>query len=70
MKVYISADIEGIAGIAHFDECNRAHPDWAPFAARMTEAESVGRLLSLVHSSFSSHCDCSMRAEILLALRS
>lgn len=37
MKVYISADIEGIAGIAHWDEANRAHPDWQAFKERMTE---------------------------------
>lgn len=36
MKIYISADIEGIAGIAHWDECDRSHPDWAVFRDRMT----------------------------------
>jgi D-amino peptidase len=37
VKVYISADIEGIAGIAHWDEANRDHPAWAAFRDRMTE---------------------------------
>lgn len=37
MKVYISADIEGIAGIAHWDEANRQHPDWQAFRDRMTD---------------------------------
>ncbi len=37
MKVYISADIEGIAGITHWDEANRDHASWAQFRDRMTE---------------------------------
>lgn len=37
MKVFISADIEGTAGIAHWDEAERTHPDWAEFRALMTE---------------------------------
>lgn len=37
MKVYISADIEGIAGIAHWDEANRDHAAWPRFRDRMTE---------------------------------
>lgn len=37
MKVYISADIEGIAGIAHWDEADSNKPDWAQFRDRMTE---------------------------------
>ena len=36
MKVYISADIEGIAGIAHWDEANRDHAAWPQFRDRMT----------------------------------
>lgn len=36
MKVFISADIEGTAGIAHWDEADRTHPDWAEFRALMT----------------------------------
>ncbi len=36
MKVFISADIEGTAGIMHWDETERAHPDWAEFRALMT----------------------------------
>ncbi len=37
MKVYISADIEGIAGIAHWDEADRNDAAWGPFRDRMTE---------------------------------
>lgn len=36
MKVFISADIEGTAGIAHWDEAERTHSDWAEFRALMT----------------------------------
>ena len=36
MKVYISADIEGIAGIAHWDEADRNHAAWPQFRDRMT----------------------------------
>ncbi len=36
MKVFISADIEGTAGISHWDEADRNHPDWAEFRALMT----------------------------------
>ncbi|MEX2518525.1 MAG: M55 family metallopeptidase [Paracoccaceae bacterium] len=36
MKVFISADIEGTAGIAHWDEADRAHSDWTEFRALMT----------------------------------
>ena len=35
MKVYISADIEGIAGIAHWDETTRWKPDYPPFSDEM-----------------------------------
>jgi D-amino peptidase len=31
MKIYISADIEGIAGILHWDEATRWKPDYPPF---------------------------------------
>ena len=36
MKVFISADIEGTAGIAHWDEAERSHADFADFRALMT----------------------------------
>ncbi|MGO1164622.1 M55 family metallopeptidase [Brucella sp. C7-11G] len=36
MKVFISADIEGTAGIAHWDEAVRSHADYADFRALMT----------------------------------
>lgn len=36
MKVFLSADIEGTAGIAHWDEAMRAHSDYAEFHALMT----------------------------------
>lgn len=37
MKVFISADIEGVAGCTHWHETDNAHAaDFAPFAAQMT----------------------------------
>ncbi|WP_102225746.1 M55 family metallopeptidase [Acidimangrovimonas sediminis] len=36
MKVFISADIEGTAGIAHWDEAARTHPAYAQFQELMT----------------------------------
>jgi D-amino peptidase len=36
MKIYISADIEGITGIAHWDEANADKADYAEFRERMT----------------------------------
>ena len=35
MKVYISADIEGIIGIAHWNEATRTKPDYPPFSEEM-----------------------------------
>jgi D-amino peptidase len=36
MKIYISADIEGVAGITHRDESDASHPSHAEFRERMT----------------------------------
>ena len=36
MKVYISVDIEGVAGITHWDEAEKGHADWAEFREIMT----------------------------------
>ena len=36
MKVYISVDIEGCAGITHWDEANKTHADYAEFREQMT----------------------------------
>jgi D-amino peptidase len=36
MKVYISADIEGIAGSTHWDETETNKPDYSAFQAQMT----------------------------------
>jgi D-amino peptidase len=36
MKIYISADIEGVAGITHRDESSKAHPDYQGFQEQMT----------------------------------
>ena len=36
MKVFISADIEGTTGIAHWDETEKNHPDWKYFSEQMT----------------------------------
>jgi len=35
MKIYISADIEGITGIVNWDEATRCKPDYTPFQAEM-----------------------------------
>lgn len=35
MKIYISADIEGITGIVDWDEATRWKPDYPPFSAEM-----------------------------------
>ena len=44
MKVYISADIEGVTGIAHWDDAHRDRPDYAEFRERMTaEAPAIRR---------------------------
>jgi D-amino peptidase len=37
MKVYISADIEGITGIANWDEANKTKPDYQKYSKQMTE---------------------------------
>jgi len=37
MKVYISADIEGITGIANWDEANKIKPDYQKYSKQMTE---------------------------------
>lgn len=36
MRVYVSADIEGVAGIAHWNETDRSNPDYAEFRDQMT----------------------------------
>jgi D-amino peptidase len=36
MKIYISADIEGITGTTHWDETEKKHPDYAEFRDQMT----------------------------------
>ena len=36
MKVYISVDIEGVAGITHWDEAEKGHADWSEFREIMT----------------------------------
>lgn len=36
MRVYISCDIEGVAGIAHWDEARKSHQDYAEFRRQMT----------------------------------
>lgn len=36
MKVYISADIEGITGVSHWDETNKTKGDYPYFANQMT----------------------------------
>lgn len=36
MKVYISVDIEGVAGITHWDEAEKTHGDYPEFREQMT----------------------------------
>lgn len=36
MKVFISVDIEGCAGITHWDEANKTHADYPEFREQMT----------------------------------
>jgi D-amino peptidase len=36
MKIYISADIEGITGVTHWDEATKNNPDYAEFQEQMT----------------------------------
>ena len=36
MKIYISADIEGTTGIAHWDETEKNHEDWKYFSHQMS----------------------------------
>lgn len=36
MKLYISSDIEGTTGIAHWNETEKNHPDWKYFSEQMT----------------------------------
>jgi D-amino peptidase len=36
MKVYISADIEGVTGTTHWDEANKSNPDYREFQEQMT----------------------------------
>ena len=37
MKIYISADIEGITGTSHWDETEKKHPDYEEFRQQMTD---------------------------------
>ena len=37
LKVFISVDIEGAAGIAHWDEADSGHGDYSEFRERMTQ---------------------------------
>lgn len=36
MKIYVSADIEGITGATHLDETDKKHADWAEYRDQMT----------------------------------
>ena len=51
MKIYISADIEGITGIAHWDEATRDHPAYPEFQQRMP-AEPAARERMILLSIF------------------
>jgi D-amino peptidase len=41
MKIYISADIEGVTGVTHWDEADRLKPDYNEFREQMTAEVSA-----------------------------
>ena len=41
MKVYISADIEGVTGTTHWDEASKSKPDYREFQEQMTAEVAV-----------------------------
>ncbi len=41
MKIFISADIEGITGVTHWDEADRLKPDYSEFREQMTAEVSA-----------------------------
>lgn len=41
MKLFISADIEGVCGIANWDETHKSHPDYEYFCKEMTREVSA-----------------------------
>ncbi|MBN36183.1 MAG: hypothetical protein CMM46_15680 [Rhodospirillaceae bacterium] len=41
MKVYISVDIEGVAGITHWDEATIGQPGYETFRAQMTDGSAA-----------------------------
>jgi D-amino peptidase len=41
MKVYISADIEGVTGVSHWDEADKLKPDYNEFREQMTAEVSA-----------------------------
>ena len=41
MKVYISADIEGVTGTSHWDETDKLKPDYNEFREQMTAEVSA-----------------------------
>jgi len=48
MKVYISVDIEGVAGITHWDEAEIGKPGYEAFREQMTaEATAAGARIRL-----------------------
>lgn len=62
MKVYISVDIEGVAGITHWDEADKKHADYPEFREQMTReavaaiegAEAAGATEIIVKDAHSS----------------
>jgi len=62
MRVFLSADIEGTAGIAHWDEVQRTHSVYAEFQALMTaevvaacEGTQLGRRRSSLRTPMAAH---------------
>lgn len=46
-KIFISADIEGTAGITHWDETSKNHPDYPYYAKQMTQEVNAACLGAL-----------------------
>ncbi len=48
MKIYISADIEGVTGVAAWDETDKSKPDYIEFREQMTAElrKEFGRLVT------------------------
>lgn len=70
MKVFISADMEGLTGTTRWDECDRTHPSYPKYARIMTEevvaacrgAFAAGATEIVVKDSHESGCNIDIEA--------